>query len=195
MKKINGITLIEAFKNHPRSISKYARDMAALHLDIGKAHCNDLPCNKERLLSGITRQSVLSKEISDMAAKELKNLNPGTTVCHYDFHPDNIMTDGSQYWIIDWSNSSSGLFVADVMRTYMILSHAADPNGRLSSIISKTAGHIVGKTYIKHLLKLSGIDMDDMLSWEIPTIAARFSEDVPKGEKASLLRRLNKILV
>ncbi len=192
--KINGITLIEALKKNPHNILKYSRDMASLHFEIGNTHAEGLPCNKERLLLGISRQSVLSKEISDKATKTLKKLNRGTAVCHCDFHPDNVMTDGKDYWIIDWNNSSAGCFEADVMRTYMILSHSTDPNGQLSALLSRTAGFAVKKAYIKHLLKLSAIDMNEILSWEIPTIAARFSEDVPKPEELSLMRRLDKVM-
>ena len=192
--KINGITLIEALKKNPHNILKYSRDMAALHFDIGKTRSPHLQCNKERLLSGISRQSVLSKQESDKATGVLQILRRGDVVCHCDFHPGNIMTDGENYWIIDWNNSSSGCFEADVMRTYMILSHATDPNGQLSALLSRAAGFAVKKAYIKHLLKLSAIDMNEILSWEIPTIAARFSENVPKSEELSLMRRLDKVM-
>ena len=192
--KINGITVIDAVKAHPRNIIKYARDMAALHNDIGSCTPEGLPSLKQRLLSGIARQKILSVHDADRAAGKLESLNNGGALCHCDFHPGNIMTDGGNYRVIDWVNAVSGSFGADVMRTLMILDYAADPNGEVSALLARTAGALIRKTYFKNLLKLSKLTPNEVFSWEVPTIAARFSEDVPASEEAALKKRLKKIL-
>jgi thiamine kinase-like enzyme len=59
--------------------------------------------------------------------KFLGGLSEGSALCHYDFHPGNIILSPKGPVIIDWLNALVGNQLADVSRTFMLISSTALP--------------------------------------------------------------------
>ena len=71
------------------------------------------------------KSSQLSDSLKNNALKSLYQMDYKQTLCHLDFHLENILYDGSKYVIIDWVNAKSGNPVMDIARSYIILKQYA----------------------------------------------------------------------
>jgi Ser/Thr protein kinase RdoA (MazF antagonist) len=56
-----------------------------------------------------------------VVCRTLERLPGGNFLCHGDFHPGNILHREGVDYIIDRSGASSGDFVCDIARTYILL--------------------------------------------------------------------------
>ncbi len=110
----------------------------------------------------IIKNSPLDKEIKELALSSLRQIEVKDHLCHFDFHFSNIMYDGSDYTIIDWSNAKLANPILDIARTFVIL--------------RQYAFRISGK-YLKIITKKMQINLEDVYK-AVPIIAAlRMLED------------------
>ena len=96
-------------------------------------------------------------------------------LCHGDFHPLNILFDGSKYWIIDWVDTTAGSPLADACRTYLIF----------KQYMSRSAG-----VYLKAFCKEAKAKQDDVLVWFPIIAAARLYENMDDKSKAWLINSI-----
>jgi len=59
--------------------------------------------------------------------KYIKKLPEGNNLCHGDFHPENVLFENDEYYVIDWMTGMQGNIAADVARTEMIIQNAGIP--------------------------------------------------------------------
>ena len=115
---------------------------------------------KQRLGDRIDGAERLSRERRDKLLKRLGDMPDGDRLCHGDFHPFNILGLDQQARVIDWLDATRGDPVADVCRTYVLMS-AYDPG--------------IAAAYVDAY----GIDRAEIEAW-LPLVAAgRLTENVP----------------
>lgn len=186
--RIAGIDMLKVMLLKPHKINFYARKLAHFHADI---------INKE-LDVGITVKQKLNREIdfpnglSDANKKIIKDylnrLPDGNQLCHFDFHPGNIMFRQDNPIIIDWMTACTGDPHADAARTYLLLQH-----GELShaNFLVKKGLRIferhIAKLYYEEYKKITGASNHDIEQWILPVAAARLMESIPDHEKGKLL--------
>ncbi|MDE6303015.1 MAG: aminoglycoside phosphotransferase family protein, partial [Clostridia bacterium] len=125
----------------------------------------------------------------------INTLSDGNALCHFDFHPGNVMIKDGEFCVIDWMTACNGNAVADAARTYLLLSY-----GELlyASLIVKLIAHIVekhiGRIYLREYKKLTGTSDEEIKKWLLPLAAARLIEWIPKNEKKKLLKFVRKQL-
>lgn len=73
----------------------------------------------------IIQNSAMGEELKEKALYSLSLIEKRKSLCHFDFHFENIMFDGRNYYIIDWVNAKLGNPVMDIARTYIILKQYA----------------------------------------------------------------------
>ena len=104
----------------PAEAAVLAERFGALHLEINGAVVDGLPELVPRLrgeLGLAVADSGLQAELTELLAE----LDDGTRgVCHWDFHPDNVLAGPEGWVVIDWITVGSGPSVADVARTLVI---------------------------------------------------------------------------
>ena len=98
----------------------------------------------------------------DAVRKKLLNrlfsLPEGTSLCHGDFSPENvIISENGTPYIIDWPHASQGNALADAAKTYLLFLLEGDSAG---------AGE-----YLAFFCKKSGSEEEDIRKW-LPVVAA-----------------------
>lgn len=66
------------------------------------------------------KKTGLDKNLKDKALASIASIEKKQILCHFDFHPLNIIYGNNQYYIIDWTNAKLGNPVMDVASTYII---------------------------------------------------------------------------
>lgn len=191
--KVVGKTMLEEMVSRIWTLKKQSRELAHLHLSIHKKIDFILPTVKTKLKKDIQRVPELSDVEKEYLYQYIDTLPNGDTLCHFDFHPGNIIIRNGKAVVIDWMTASKGHASSDVARTSVMLKYSDVP--LKSSILKKLVRRIkltVYNEYIKEYLKISETEIKDIEIWEFPIAAARLSEWVPKDEKARLLDLVRK---
>lgn len=128
-------------------------------------------------LRGEIEQSGLPSPLVSELSELLIQLDDGTrVVCHYDFHPHNVMVTAAGWFVIDWLGVASGPPVADLARTLLLGAHVAD-----SHVSAFTRG------VRRHGLRQRGVVDATCDAWIRVAAAARLAEGF-MGDYAAWLR-------
>lgn len=168
--------------------------MAKIHLEIHNTKSSALKDIKE-----VIKRSVSVIDIDDDIKKKIitytDGLPDGDTVCHLDFHPDNIIKDGNSFTVIDWANAVKGCKAADVYNTIFTISSGTVPPGtpkEIENLINSLRIDITAQ-YLKYYLEQSDFTREEVDSWELPILAYRCSHGIPE-EQAFLIKRINELV-
>lgn len=85
--------------------------------------------------------------------KELKSLPEGDSVCHGDFHPDNVLLSDDDVTIIDWMDASRGNPLADIARTSIILLGASESE-QIPNLLQKVFVRSFHRIYLHEYFRL-----------------------------------------
>jgi Ser/Thr protein kinase RdoA (MazF antagonist) len=118
--RIEGRSISASLRINPFRIFRLAREFAAVHRLIHGTERSDLPPVADNLRRVIAGVSVLSAAQRDNLMASLESLPGGSSVCHYDFHPSNVMLSPRGPIVLDWGNARSGNRLADVARTCVL---------------------------------------------------------------------------
>jgi aminoglycoside phosphotransferase (APT) family kinase protein len=110
-------------------------------------------------------------------------------LCHGDFHPDNIILQRGKPYVLDWMTATRGNPLADAARTSVLLKWARPGPGTpaLFKILLSGIRNRFFEHYIRHYVELTGVRREDIERWELPVMAARLMEWIPKEEKEVLI--------
>ncbi|HOA07043.1 MAG TPA: aminoglycoside phosphotransferase family protein [Spirochaetota bacterium] len=183
--RIHGQSMLKLIEKKPWKLAYYSRCMARMHAEMHLRSAGGLPDQKDNLVASIAESSNLLAGKENVIINYLNNLSNGTSVCHGDFHPDNIIVADGELTAIDWINVSSGNPFADVARTCLMIGSPAMPPGSsmLSVIISKLAKKLICSFYLKEYIKCTKSRYEVIDEWFLPVAAARLREKIPGEEK------------
>ena len=187
--KVDGKTMLKEILSKVWTISKQSKLLAHYHYEIQKNVDFKLPTVKDKLKRDIESVNELSVIEKETLFEYIDSLPDGNTLCHFDFHPDNIIIKNGKPIIIDWMTACIGDGVSDVARTSVILKYSEVP--MKSAFIKKIFKGIAKKVYynyLKEYIKISGAHIEDIQKWELPIAAARLYEWRPKEEQKQLLK-------
>ena len=152
--------------------------LVSLQCEVHKVHASGLPKLTDRLAWRIkTAQYLDEPQKSDLLSLLLLMEDGSDNLCHGDFHPLNILYDGSKHWIIDWVDAAAGSPLADACRTYLIFKQH----------ISRSAG-----VYLRTFCKESKAKQDDVLKWLPIIAAARLKENMDEKSRLWLMTLIQK---
>ncbi|MCZ8512760.1 phosphotransferase [Paenibacillus filicis] len=195
--RIQGPTMMAQLAARPEEVEAFGRLLARLHAELHKAGAGRLPSHKEVLAHGIRRSRALLTEHRERAVlRLLESLPEGMTLCHGDFHPDNVMYGQQGPVVIDWMTATRGMPAADAARTLMLLRHAELPEEMpepVQQAVKALRARLLG-AYEAEYLRLSGVSKEELASWEAPLMAARLGESVPERECVRLLELIDERL-
>lgn len=187
--RINGSPLTKILSNRLWTALNLIDQMANLQVLMHEKEISSFPQQKDILQHKITLAKELSESEKSFLAKRLSKLPTGNSLCHGDFHPDNILLDERGPVIIDWADASQGNRLADLARTLLILQYGGLPS-EMKPFKRKTVLYIrnllAGK-YIKSYRRSFHFSDESLKEWILPITAARLSENLPNLEKEKLV--------
>lgn len=190
--KISGPSMLSAMSRRPWSVVAQAKVFGELHFRAHAAKGSSLRGVRTHLDAAIAKAD-LPAELRREALHALSNLPDGISLCHFDFHPDQVILSGSGPVIIDWMSALEGDATADVARTIVLLRFATPPK---ATWVYKQAINLVRKTfmstYLRTYIRLAGPGAADRIrEWMIPVAAARLRDEIA-DERTALLKFLSR---
>ena len=136
MERAPGTTMLEGIMKAPWRSGRMLERLAALHLQLHAIPIDGWPEAKEAGLAArrlaLVRRSLDQHDDPELRAaltraeQLLPELYAAERVpCHGDFHPLNVMVDGEQATVIDWTDAGLGDRHGDVARTCLLFHVAA----------------------------------------------------------------------
>jgi thiamine kinase-like enzyme len=191
--RIDGPTMLSHIEPTKLSVSLYAKLMAQLHFELHNVEINFNSNLKTELTNNINTADVINKHEKKIVIDTLNALPEGNVICHYDFHPGNIILSNNGPITIDWINMLVGNAAADVTRSsMMILSHALPPHAP-NWLIKREYREFFNEEYLRGYFMLSEINQKELDEWMAPTLAARIVE-LNSEDQTEIVDKLQKIL-
>ena len=167
--------IMNEMASNPEEIPRYGEILAELHTSIHSLEIPNLPSLRDMIERGIQNAKSLSEDSRSRILHVLDQMEDGTTLCHYDFHPFNIIMSPRGPIVIDWMTTSQGNPHADIARTLLIsqgFQHSIPTNlhSTLRSFIDR---------YLTRYSEIREISLEELKIWRLPIAAARMNEDIP----------------
>ena len=193
--KIDGKDLIAVMLHKPYRLRAYSRSLAHIHALIHKSTVNSGSDIKDKLADNINASTDLTGQEKKKIISYLKTLPCGKALCHFDFHPGNVMIKNGEFFVIDWMTACNGDAASDVARTFLLLRYGELLYANsFVKLIAHAAEKHIGKIYLRQYKKLTGITDAEIKKWILPIAAARLIEWIPETEKDKLLKLVRKEL-
>jgi aminoglycoside phosphotransferase (APT) family kinase protein len=196
--RLEGPSMLKTLAIKPWRIIEMARLLGELHARVHACPAPlVLPSQRQQIENGIQAAKDLPAKIEEASLACLAQLPEGNSLCHGDFHPDNILMTSRGPVIIDWMTGRRGNPLADVCRTLLIFQTTALPAGSPLHlrVLAKTFGKLSETVYRTRYLQLRPASVLQIDAWRLPLMVARLSEveEYPK-ENRLLLARINAII-
>jgi aminoglycoside phosphotransferase (APT) family kinase protein len=187
--RIIGRTLLSVLPRQPWRIVSFARLMARLHAATHQCTPTGLPGFREVITARLSRTGSDDASLCRRGLAELATLPEGASLCHGDFHPDNIMLGPGGAVVIDWNDAYAGHPLSDVARTSWLL--RGSPPVRLTAGLRAVLAvrKIFHAVYLAHYLQLSGFRVPALRPFARVSAIARLADNIP-GERTLLLREI-----
>ncbi len=194
--RIHGEAMLKLISTKPWLAGKVAKQLAGIHYGIHQCKAEGLADYKEELEWNISHAGALSAEKKETVLRYLEGLPQGTSLCHGDFHPGNLVKTENGYVILDWMTAAVGSPGMDVARTVLLLKDAEIPGtlpGPARRVINRMRRRMA-RIYLKRYVKLSGLSAEEINQWRLPILAARLTEWISETEKEILRKEIDMLL-
>lgn len=186
--RIDGGSMLHMISSKPWLVNHEARVFAQLHAQINQKSGVGLPLLRSELRRKIEAIKTLPQALKTFALQILDELPDGTSLCHYDFHPDQVMVNSEGHWILDWMSALQGDPDADVAHTSNLLTLARPPktNWLLEKAIDAARGAFFRSYKAETRALRPNLSWETVERWRIPTAAARLNAGIA-GEEEPIL--------
>lgn len=173
--RCSGITIGEHIRKHPEEQESMAKVIANLQAQIHRCFGGGLTPTDERMQNKLDFASHINCTVKIELKKALSKQPKSNSLCHGDFHPENILLTKDGPMIIDWVEATKGPAVADFARTYLLISTSSPSSGTKAELYREAKNKFLS-VYKESYLKRNPIAESDIETW-IPLVAgARLSE-------------------
>lgn len=196
--RIDGEDFLKVLIRKVGKFKSHAEMLGQIH---AKLHEKDIDIHysvKDKLKNNIMEEEYLTKEEKENIIKYLEKLPEGNKICHFDFHPGNVMIQNDEPVVIDWMTACTGNACADVARTRLLLQygemmHASFFTKMIIGIFEKK----IGRIYYREYKRITNISDEQVEQWILPVAAARLTEWLTDHERMKLIKlvrqKLNEI--
>ena len=140
MERVEGESMLTLMVRKPWRTRGYSRLLAEMQWDLHQLRATGLRDQKRELRHDIERGAALSDADRAGVLDLLDRLPAGDRLCHWDFHPDNIIITKRGPVIIDWIQAQAGNPVADFGRTTVLFAAGTMPDHVNARGRSRAAG-------------------------------------------------------
>lgn len=182
MERLVGPDQLQLIVSRPWTMWKVAESLARLHAQLHAGVAPErLPSLKATLRQEIAQSGSVPPDVRARALAELDRLADGVAVCHWDFHPGNVIETAAGPRVIDWGAVHRGQALADVARTLILIGGGAPPD--MPPLVRKLiaiARAVVSRRYLREYSRLRPFDPDALQAWLPVVAAARLAEGIPE---------------
>ena len=190
--KVTGPSMTHLLTNRPLSLKKTADTFARLQASFHKKQSDQLPSQKAYFSNSIKGSDLLTQLEKSTIIAVLDDLPEGTSVCHGDYHPDNVVFLNGEPYVLDWMTGASGNPCGDVARTLLILQYAVMPPNM--PWVTRQLVNFVRTTFTKYYWtaysRYTKMTEENVVKWTLPLMAARLAEGIPEAEKRTLVKEI-----
>jgi Ser/Thr protein kinase RdoA (MazF antagonist) len=194
MQRLQGPDQLSLLGRKPWTIWSVGRKLGVLHAQLHSAAPPDeLEPLTGALAREIGRSDSVPRQYKDLALSQLERLPEGASICHWDFHPGNVIETVEGPKVIDWMSVTRGAALADVARTLLILRSGAVPPGAPFLVRWLTAigrGVLVWR-YLQAYRQRRPYEDRELTGWGVVNAASRLTYGIPQ-ERSHLLERLER---
>ena len=190
--KLLGDTLLKSIREEGINFEKHAKIMSNLLFQIHQIETTKIPSIQNFLKFLIGNAKELSLRQKMHLFSYIDTLETDNKLCHYDFHPDQIMLTKDGAYLIDWVSAVSGPPSADVARTYLLFlcSNYSSTEFNFKDL-KKFYVSPLFDAYFKDYTKLNpDVTKEKVYSWLLPLAAGRVGEGID-SETPFLLKMVN----
>lgn len=194
MERLNGPDQLSQLGRKPWMVWTAATNLARLHAQLHAGTAPDaLPPLKSSVEEEIASSDIVPDDCKLIASQALARLPDGDAICHWDFHPGNVIEAGEGPKVIDWANVRRGRALADVARTLLILEGGALPPGAPFVVRTLTAlgRAVLTERYLDEYRRLSPFQPEELALWRIVSAVSRLSYGLvaEREQLLALIRR------
>jgi Ser/Thr protein kinase RdoA (MazF antagonist) len=194
LERIEGTDLLTELGRAPWTVFRAARMCGSVHAQMHGCRVDDeqLPTLRSKLALQLA-SPLVPPELAGIARKRLDQLPDGAVLCHYDFHPANVIRGPQGPVVIDWPNATRGAPEADIARTLLLLG-AGEPQSYtpMMWVLTKIGRSLFIWLYVGSYKRVRPLDKREVRKWALPVAVARLAEDITE-ERPRLLRRIQKL--
>lgn len=184
--RLEGISMLRDMNARPWTLLQHARSLAEIQVEINRKYIPGLPSGRDHLRHAISSSQHLRNDQREKILAMLDSLPKGKSVCHGDYHPDNVILTKTGPVVIDWMTASSGSPWGDVARTSMILSIGAKAAGKQVHPILRMVIRLYHRMYLNRYHKFVPDIHNEMERWAPIIAAARLNEQIAPEREALL---------
>lgn len=187
--RVDGVSMLKLQNQRPWSLFRMARQLAELQAVIHAQDGTGFPPLRSDQGAVIQAAESLPGIPADEVAQVLNGLPDGHALCHFDFHPDQVMITTRGPVILDWATARQGHPLADVARTTILLKIGQVPyGGRKMEILINLWRMFYLRTYLARYFELHPhLSRKDLAPWLIPIAIGRLGEGIPGEQKALMV--------
>lgn len=187
--RIFGNDMMNIALTQPLRQKEYGEILADIHLKMHEVSVPVPDTIHQKLSRDITAGIGLTDEEKQKVLAILESKPNKFFLCHFDFHPGNVMVTEDRYYVIDWMTCCSGDPAADVARFILLMTYGEPLYADSARRLLITAGmNKIRKSYLERYITESGIEREEIKSWLVPVAAARLSEMITDHERDNLIQ-------
>jgi uncharacterized protein (TIGR02172 family) len=188
--RVDGPSMLEQMVTHPWQLPRLARQLAELQASIHAYKAPGIRSLKDEL-RGRVEDADADTRLKEAVLRRIEPLPDGDSLCHGDFHPDNIIMSSRGPMIIDWTCGRRASPLADVARTWLLLRMSEPLLGNvppwilpvLKALVAASRVAVYG-TYLKRYRRFRPFADKELAAWKLPTVALRLArEDIPEERR------------
>ena len=192
LERIDGVDMLTLVGKQPWLVFSVGAQSGRIQAGLHEVRAPETLAPLRLALRGrIERAGPLPALLAQFALGVLDSLPDGDRICHGDFHPGNVIRNGDQLVVIDWTNVRRGDPTADFARTDMMIRIGDVPPGapiavRIGAVFARG---LMRRAYLRAYGRLRPIDKELAARWFYPVAANRLTEEI-EPERAKLLKLL-----
>jgi aminoglycoside phosphotransferase (APT) family kinase protein len=194
MDRVAGTDMLTSFAQRPWTLLRAGARLGRLHARLHQTPAPaSLPSAREVIEGRIVASSAVPPAIRERILALLGTLPDGDRLCHFDFHPGNIITDGKQLTVIDWPGACRGAPLADVAATLIALRGGKTTPGTpwITRLFAPIGRKLLLGGYLRGYRAVQGIDPHSLARWRVVLAGVRLTYAIP-GEDRDLLAAIER---
>jgi aminoglycoside phosphotransferase (APT) family kinase protein len=195
MERLVGVDQLTRLGRRPWTVLAVAKTLGRLHAQLHAAVAPEgLRPLKSSIREEIAASDLIPRDIKARALADLDRLPDGSAICHWDYHPGNVIETADGAKIIDWPNVRCGDRLADVARTRLILQSGALPPGTpfLMRMLTAIGRNVLSHRYLREYRRRLPFERRKLEAWTRVSLASRLSYGL-REEREHLLQMIARL--